>query len=484
MLYVGTRHLCKSLEGIKKMQTKIKIIKKARECIGKDELSKAFELLNQVVENESDSNTLIIQKARNNNIEQKIHRGIISNEDSLLEKNKIRNTLLELCSSLEGKSDIINNLPLDEEDKSSKRSFATISIISLFVSISLLLLLVFAKPLQFQGILQDRVFYILLISMGISSALFLYGILKSNPLLSGSSHSKKIQVGGPSFFAIMVILGGFWLIPKDSYFDLTIRAIEKKNGNIIYSDRKAEVKVFLPTGIREAYFAKNGEAVIKAIPSELLNSEQKILTEIYYYKQSSKNSSYKLTSNVLEIEHIFNEGGTTRGILNKRTANIMLLELLLPFRLMLFKEGNDKSETNFNQYCNSSNQEHIKKIDLNAPVDFSASKLNDAFDVLIVENPISLNLIKGKNYGQLIMDACFKFKQKTNLLSQIDSEGIDPEIQRDIIMIARSNFVNIATGTENIDSDVLEILLNDLCVMLNRIGKRNNLNPFAVFYEM
>lgn len=163
----------------------------------------------------------------------------------------------------------------------TRKNYLIISFLSLSFAAGILLLLVFADSLQASSLLQDRVFYISLILMGVFSAIALFGFLKSSATLKGNIGGVAIDVAGPAALAIMVVVGGFYLIPRYEFFDVTIRAVNG-SGEPVYSDRKATVKLMLPTGVREADFTKNGEATIKGLPYSLFNSKQKILVDIYY----------------------------------------------------------------------------------------------------------------------------------------------------------------------------------------------------------
>ncbi|MBD0403651.1 hypothetical protein [Flammeovirga sp. EKP202] len=366
----------------------------------------------------------------------------------------------------------------------NKKNTFTLIVISLLVAIGLLLLMVFAKPLQILGILQDRVFYVLLVLLGIFSAIFVFGVIKSKSLaeVEGVWNDIRFQLGGPAAFAFLVILGGFWLIPRESYFDLTVRAVDL-DGKIVFSERKANVEIYLPTGIRRGEFTKDGEAVIKTLPIELLNTKQKILTDIYFYPQDGQNKHYELTKDVVEISHRFDGTGTTTGLLNERRANLMLLELLIPFRIISSQINSDNLEVDFIQYCEVDFLDRIRNFDLSSNINVDDSLINESFDVLIEESPTSLTIINGKNYNEVINRAAIKFKQNVNLLSQVQAAGIDPQIQKDLIVISQSNFIHIASGmTDYSIKHIDEGMLSDFCQMLNQISDRNNLNPFVVFY--
>jgi len=86
----------------------------------------------------------------------------------------------------------------------------------------------------------DQAFYVLLIILGLSSAAFLFGAMKSTASVSGKHIGFATEVGGPAAFALLVVAGGFLLPRPLQQFDLIIRLIgvrpEELGGVLLYVD--------------------------------------------------------------------------------------------------------------------------------------------------------------------------------------------------------------------------------------------------------
>lgn len=67
----------------------------------------------------------------------------------------------------------------------NKRVNLIISLVALLLAISILMLMVFAENLQAQSVLQDKVYYVCLILMGVFSGISLFNYLKSSAKVSG-----------------------------------------------------------------------------------------------------------------------------------------------------------------------------------------------------------------------------------------------------------------------------------------------------------
>lgn len=70
--------------------------------------------------------------------------------------------------------------------------------------------------------LIGRFFYLVLIPLGLSSAVFLFGCLKSYAVYKGNALGGVLELGGPVVVFILVLILGFWLNPDSSVFSTTV----------------------------------------------------------------------------------------------------------------------------------------------------------------------------------------------------------------------------------------------------------------------
>jgi len=347
----------------------------------------------------------------------------------------------------------------------SKKSALILAIVALASSIGLIILLVFSESLNTQGLLQDRVFYITLVLLGIFSGISLYGFQKYKASISGQLRGLQVEVRGPAALATAIVVGGFFLIPQKKEFDVTILAVDEE-GKPVYDVRKAEATLLLPTGVRSAEFTSNGEAVIKGIPSKLKGAECSVIVDIYFHKQASRPQKIKLGSDSVTVKMLDDPKGTTEGITNALKANLAVAKLLLPYRLINY--GSDSGEFDIAQYRTKEFKERALQVDLNAPIRLSKDELFDHCDIISEHAPELLNL--GQiTYAQLIQKTAVSYRRDVSMLSQIDKAGIDPEIQRELIKINSMAFVTIACGInphrnapEYLDIEFWEHLGSDL----------------------
>ena len=356
--------------------------------------------------------------------------------------------------------------------------------VSLASALAILLILVFAQQLQAYSVLQDRVFYVCLLLMGVFSALALRDFIS---VYQKSQHSPTSNV--VSFLtAISVVSGGFLLIPRFDNFDQTFRLVDEQ-GKLIETDGRAEVVLKLKTGNRVAQFTKSGEATIKGLPASLYNTEVELNVTVPAYLAVNATEQYRLNQDVRDIVLRLNPKGTVTGVFNQRQVHLEVLRLLVPFRLINValnpKNGTTLSESDIAQYFEDTFIEQAQRFDLHQTIQLSEKDIDTIFDVSI-ENARQTLFFNGKTYAALIHQSASDFRQSVNLMSQMDTEHINPELVRELEKTRRSNFVNIATSMFPHDASfkLHEGFWSDFSHEMKRLENNGLINLFAEFYEM
>ncbi len=109
-----------------------------------------------------------------------------------------------------------------ESQPMEPRSYLAISAGGLAVSVGLLLFLVFGADRIVAAGLDHRVFYVLLVPLGMSAAAFAFGAMKSTATYQGGA-PQKVTLTGPAVFAALVVAGGFLLVPEGGLRSIAVR---------------------------------------------------------------------------------------------------------------------------------------------------------------------------------------------------------------------------------------------------------------------
>ncbi|MGE5860301.1 MAG: hypothetical protein ACM34J_07090 [Ignavibacteria bacterium] len=175
-----------------------------------------------------------------------------------------------------------------QPDKISKLTWVYISgAASLFFLVAAILMIFLSPRLTEFGITKSF-YYIILIPVGLASAAFLFGALRSSAKYSGKTSYGSIELTGPVVIFCLVIIGGFYFASPESDFLLTIRTVvpakpEKiiNDGSIIvdFGDQRLDKKL-----------NENGEVMFSGVSSKFIGKPINIFPQIKGYKIKEGNS--------------------------------------------------------------------------------------------------------------------------------------------------------------------------------------------------
>jgi hypothetical protein len=147
-------------------------------------------------------------------------------------------------------------------------------------------MILFAPNITGAGITKS-IYYIVLIPVGLASAAFLFGALRSSAKYSGKTSYGTIELTGPVVIFCLVVIGGFYFATPDSEFLLTIRT------NLVNEPEKILNHGSLILDIGEQRLDKqlneNGEVTFAGVPSRYLGKSVNIIPQIKGYKIKGSN---------------------------------------------------------------------------------------------------------------------------------------------------------------------------------------------------
>jgi hypothetical protein len=177
----------------------------------------------------------------------------------------------------------------------SPLAYAIISLVAFVIGIGLLLFFVYkADDLVAQGI-DEKVFYVLLLPLGLSAAAFLFGAMRSYARYMGKVFSGMLELGGPVVLFIMVAAGGFVLVPDTDPFDFTI-ILRDSNRKTVLKDQ-GKIIITFGNRIEEGEIDKNGSVYFKGIPAKFRNKEVPIEIDASGWQFANDRTTCKLKNN-------------------------------------------------------------------------------------------------------------------------------------------------------------------------------------------
>jgi hypothetical protein len=172
----------------------------------------------------------------------------------------------------------------EQDDEHAWKRYAAAAIMAALFGVGLLLLLVYRGADLVQGSADGKVFYIVLVFFGLSCAAFLFGVLRSYAALQHSQMGTTLKLGGPVVVLVLVVVGGFWLVPRPiETFDLTVRPLSTKAGTaVIVSGR-----IMIDFGTRRdtVDLDARGEANFKSIPVAFRTATVRVLAKVEGFEE-------------------------------------------------------------------------------------------------------------------------------------------------------------------------------------------------------
>jgi hypothetical protein len=151
--------------------------------------------------------------------------------------------------------------------------YAFISLASFAVGALLLFFMVWrAEKLVALG-LTGRLYYIVLLPLGLSVAAFLFGVLQSYATYRGHQLGGVLVLGGPIIAFLLVVILGFWLVPDLSTFPVTVYVHGPGGVQAIVLRNSGEVFIDLGGDRRHVQIGDQGQAYFPAIPANFRGQE-------------------------------------------------------------------------------------------------------------------------------------------------------------------------------------------------------------------
>lgn len=174
-----------------------------------------------------------------------------------------------------------------QRDKISKLMWVYISGgTSLFFLLLAIGMILFSSRLSEMGITRS-IYYIVLIPVGLTSAAFLFGALRSTAKYSGKTSFGNIELTGPAVIFCLVVIGGFYFAAPESEFLLTIRTVNLNDPQKILNN--GSVIVDLGEQRYNKKLNENGEVMFAGISSRFLGKPVNIIPQIKGYKIKGSN---------------------------------------------------------------------------------------------------------------------------------------------------------------------------------------------------
>ena len=146
--------------------------------------------------------------------------------------------------------------------------YALISLIAFLCGVGVLHSLIGnADKLSRYGLVQ-LVYYLVLVPTALAAAVFLFRVLQSSATWAGIVLGGTLRLSGSIVGAALVVVGGYYFIPKATFFPLTVYVRGEGGPQDIVLRNAGRVLLKLGPEITPEVIGENGQAVFPRIPAD------------------------------------------------------------------------------------------------------------------------------------------------------------------------------------------------------------------------
>ncbi len=179
--------------------------------------------------------------------------------------------------------------------------YAMLSLGGFGLCLLLVVLLVTNARLLVSVGLDDRIYFLIVVTLGVSANAFLFGALRSNASYDGRHAGGVLKLGGPIVGVALVVIAAFRLPQRPSNFPLTVYVHGSAGQQDLVLRNQGEVLLDLGGNRRSAPIGDKGQAFFPEIPANF--REQKVnvaLDSSDYERPDNRPLELKGTSLYLE----------------------------------------------------------------------------------------------------------------------------------------------------------------------------------------
>jgi hypothetical protein len=163
-----------------------------------------------------------------------------------------------------------------------------------------LLLIFTAERLASFGLIE-RIYYLVLVLMGLTAAVFLFGVLPSKAEYEGRLLGGTLKLSGAVVGAALVVVGGYYFVPKAPTFPLTVYVHGEAGAHDAVLRNSGNVVLVVGPERKTAQIRDGGQAYFPAIPSNFRGQSVPAWVEADEFESVDPDKKQSLSGDVLYL---------------------------------------------------------------------------------------------------------------------------------------------------------------------------------------
>jgi hypothetical protein len=136
--------------------------------------------------------------------------------------------------------------------------YAIVALVAFLIGCSILGVMLWNAQLLVSLGLTGNFYYVLLLALGLSAAVFLFGLLQSHAVYRGDTGFGRLELGGAIVGCALVVWGGFYLVPNPLPFAVTVFVHGEGGIHDLVPKGSGEVVMELGPEVRRQEIGPNG----------------------------------------------------------------------------------------------------------------------------------------------------------------------------------------------------------------------------------
>jgi hypothetical protein len=144
--------------------------------------------------------------------------------------------------------------------------YAIVALIAFLLGFVILGVMLWNAQLLVSLGLTGNFYYVLLLALGLSAAIVLFGVLQSRAVYRGNTGWGRLELGGAIVGCALVVVGGFYLVPNPLPFAITVFVHDEGGIHELIPKDSGEVCMELGPEVRRQEIGPNGSVYFTNIP--------------------------------------------------------------------------------------------------------------------------------------------------------------------------------------------------------------------------
>jgi SEFIR domain len=150
--------------------------------------------------------------------------------------------------------------------------------------------------------LTGNFYYVLLLALGLSAAIVLFGVLQSRAVYRGNTGWGRLELGGAIVGCALVVVGGFYLVPNPVPFAITVFVHEEGGIHEMVPKDSGEVCMELGPEVRRQEIGPNGSVYFTNIPPTYRGQQVQVWVDSKQFESVDPEQKQPLKDDSIQLE--------------------------------------------------------------------------------------------------------------------------------------------------------------------------------------